>query len=97
MSPGARLPGIGSDGHHRPQRPRRSSAPLTQDSNATALRDVAAAGVPVAPAGDGDRQERHGADMAADLPAGYREGQPLAGPLRTKIPVRYAIKLSGLA
>jgi len=35
--------------------------------------------------------------MAADLPAGCREGQPLAGPLRTKIPVRYAIKLSGLA
>ena len=68
-----------------------------QDSNATALRDVAAAGVPVAPAGDGDRQGRHGADMAADLTVGCREGQPLAGPLRTKIPARYAIKLSGLA
>jgi hypothetical protein len=40
-----------------------------QDSNATALRGVAAGGVPVVPVGDGDRQERHGADMAADLMA----------------------------
>jgi len=40
-----------------------------QDSNATAVRDAAAAGVCVVPAGDGDRQERHGADRAADLTA----------------------------
>jgi len=38
-----------------------------QDRNATALRDVAAVGIPVVPVGDGDRHERYGADMAADL------------------------------
>jgi hypothetical protein len=38
------------DGHHQTQRPYRSGAPLMQDSNATVVRDAAAAGVPVLPA-----------------------------------------------
>jgi len=81
MTPGARLPHFGLRTGITDRSARTGLAPLMPDSNATALRDVAAAGVPVAPAGDGDRQGRHGADMAADLTVGCREGQPLAGPL----------------